>query len=168
MRRFSRTLRNGKTSRPSGTWLMPRRVTLSGSMRPISRPSKTTLPFCGSMTPQIVFSAVVLPAPLAPRMATTPPRGTSKETPRMAAIGPYQVSTLLTRRIGSAMARSAPEIGADHLGMGHDLARRAGGYRTAVVQRQDSVRHGRDQFHVVLDHEHGDAQQVFDVLDPEG
>ena len=28
MRRFSRTLRNGKTSRPSGTWLMPRRIDL--------------------------------------------------------------------------------------------------------------------------------------------
>src|ERR1700737_2691532 len=137
---------------------MPRRATLSGSMRRISRPSKITLPFCGSITPQIVFSAVVLPAPLAPRMATMPPRGTSKETPRMAAIGPYQVSTLLTLRIVSGMARSASEIGAYHLGMGLHLVRCAGGYRLAVVQRQHPVRHRGDQFHVVLDHQHRDAQ----------
>ena len=88
MRRLSRTLRNGKTSRPSGTWLIPSRITLSGSMRWISRPSKTTLPFCGSMTPQMVFRTVVLPAPLAPRIVTMPPCGTSNETPRMAMIGP--------------------------------------------------------------------------------
>ena len=88
MRRFSRTLRNGKTSRPSGTWLMPSRITLSGSMPRISRPSNSTLPFCGSMTPLTVFSTVVLPAPLAPRMVTMPPFGTSKETPRIARIGP--------------------------------------------------------------------------------
>ena len=88
MRRFSRTLRNGKTSRPSGTWLMPSRMTLSGSMRWISRPSKVTDPFCGSMTPQAVLSTVVLPAPLAPRMVTMLPVGTSNETPRMAMIGP--------------------------------------------------------------------------------
>ena len=88
MRRFSRTLRNGKTSRPSGTWLMPSRITLSGSMRWISRPSNTTLPFCGSMTPHTVLSTVVLPAPLAPRMVTMPPFGTSNETPRIAMIGP--------------------------------------------------------------------------------
>ena len=88
MRKFSRTLRNGKTSRPSGTWLMPSRITLSGSWRWISRPSNTTLPFCGSMTPDTVFSTVVLPAPLAPRMVTMPPFGTSNDTPRIAMIGP--------------------------------------------------------------------------------
>ena len=68
---------------------MPSRITLSGSHAPwISRPSNATLPFCGSMTPQTVFSTVVLPAPLAPRMVTMLPCGTSKQTPRMAMIGP--------------------------------------------------------------------------------
>src|SRR5215467_8253329 len=131
---------------------MPRRMTLSGSMRRISRPSNTMLPLCGSMTPQIVFSTVVLPAPLAPRIVTTPPCGTSKDTPRMATIGPYQVSTLATVRIGSGMARSASEIGANHLGMALDLPRSAESERTTVVQRQDPVRNGRNEFHVVLDH----------------
>ena len=54
----------------------------------ISRPSKVTVPFWGSMTPETVLSTVVLPAPLAPRMVTMAPRFTSKLTPRMAMIGP--------------------------------------------------------------------------------
>ena len=68
--RFSRTDRNGNISRPSGTWLMPSRVTLSGSMPWISRPAKVTVPFCGSMTPETVLRIVLLPAPLAPRIVT--------------------------------------------------------------------------------------------------
>ena len=40
------------------------------------------------MTPHTVFSTVVLPAPLAPRMVTMLPLGTSNETPRIAMIGP--------------------------------------------------------------------------------
>ena len=35
-----------------------------------------------------------------------------------------------------------------------------------AVQCHDPVRHGRNQAHVVLDHQHGDAEQVPDVLDP--
>ena len=67
---------------------MPSRMTLSGSRLRISRPSNSTLPFCGSMTPLTVFSTVVLPAPLAPRMVTMLPSATSNETPRIAMIGP--------------------------------------------------------------------------------
>ena len=47
-----------------------------------------TLPFCGSITPEMVFSTVVFPAPLAPRIVTMSPCGTSKDTPRIAMIGP--------------------------------------------------------------------------------
>ena len=60
----------------------------SGSLAVMSAPAKETLPFCGSMAPQIVFSTVVLPAPLAPRMVTMRPSATESETPRMAMIGP--------------------------------------------------------------------------------
>ncbi len=88
MRRLSRTDRNGNTSRPSGTWARPRRTTRSGSIPWISRPSKTTVPFCGSITPDTVFSTVVFPAPLAPRIVTMVPLSTEKLTPRMAMIGP--------------------------------------------------------------------------------
>ena len=47
-----------------------------------------TVPFCGSITPDTVLRMVVFPAPLAPRMVTMDPRGTSKLTPRMAMTGP--------------------------------------------------------------------------------
>ena len=57
-------------------------------MRWISRPSKTTVPFCGSITPDTVLRIVVLPAPLAPRMVTIALDGTAKLTPRIARIGP--------------------------------------------------------------------------------
>ena len=88
MRRFSSTLRNGNTSRPSGTWPMPNRATLSGSKAVMSTPSKVTLPFCASMAALMVFSTVVLPAPLAPRMVTMWDWSTLSDTPRMAMIGP--------------------------------------------------------------------------------
>ena len=80
MRRFSRTERNGKTSRPSGTWESPRRATRSGSSPWMGRPSSVTLPFCGSMTPETVLRMVVLPAPLAPKIVTMAPAGTVKLT----------------------------------------------------------------------------------------
>jgi hypothetical protein len=88
IRRFSSTVSSGKTSRPSGTWASPRRITLSGSRPWIGVPSKITVPFWGSITPDTVRRIVVLPAPLAPRMVTMEPRGTAKLTPRMAMIGP--------------------------------------------------------------------------------
>ena len=48
------------------------------------------------------------------------------------------------------------------------LRRRSGGDGPAVVQRHDPVRDRRDQAHVVLDHQNGDAEQIAYVLDPEG
>ena len=46
------------------------------------------MPFCGSRMPEMVFSTVVLPAPLAPSRVTILPRGTSRLMPRIAMIGP--------------------------------------------------------------------------------
>ena len=88
MARFSRTVRNGNTSRPSGTWLTPRRTILSGSIRWIDLPSNSTEPFRGSSTPEMVFRMVVLPAPLAPSTVTIFPAGRLRLTPRIAMIGP--------------------------------------------------------------------------------
>src|SRR5262245_7010400 len=167
IRRFSRTDRNGKTSRPSGTWLRPRRTTWSGSIRWISRPSKTTVPFWGSITPDTVLRMVLLPAPFAPRIVTMLPAGTAKLTPRMARMGPYAVSTFDTVRSASAMP-SASEVRLDHLGILLHLSRGAERDRTPVVQGEHPVRDGAHQAHVVLDHQDGDAEELRDVLDPEG
>ena len=88
MARFSATVRNGKTSRPSGTWLSPSLTMRSGSMPWIGLPSSSIVPFCGSSTPEMVLRMVVLPAPLAPSTVTISPCGTSRLTPRTAMMRP--------------------------------------------------------------------------------
>ena len=78
-------------------------------------------PLVGSRIPEIAFSNVVLPAPLAPSTATIAPRGTDSDTPRMAVIGPYAASMLLRRRMvstaGFGASTSTSEIGVDHGGV---------------------------------------------------
>ena len=61
----------------------------------------------------------------------------------------------------------ATDVGAHHLGMGLHLGRRAERDDLAVVQRHHAVGHHAHQVHVVLDHDHGDAEVLLDVLDPE-
>ena len=61
----------------------PERTMRSGLRRWIGLPSNSMLPFCGSSTPEMVLSTVVLPAPLAPSTVTISPRGTSRLTPRI-------------------------------------------------------------------------------------
>ena len=64
--------------RPSITWKMPRRTILSGSMPLMRSPLKTISPRVTSpssvlSSPEIAFSVVDLPAPLAPSSATIAP-----------------------------------------------------------------------------------------------
>ena len=54
----------------------------------MSSPSKVTRPALGGSTPEIAFSVVVLPAPLAPIRLTSSPLFTSSERPRTAATLP--------------------------------------------------------------------------------
>ena len=106
MRRFSSTLRKVNTWRPSGTSTTPARATASASRPSMRRPSNSMLPLAGSITPAMVLSSVVLPAPLAPSTATMRPGPTSRLMPRMALTGPYQVSML--RTLSSAVMCQAP------------------------------------------------------------
>ncbi len=59
----------------------------SGLRRAIVRPAKVISPAVRTM-PQIARRVVVLPAPFAPRIATTSPSSTVSETPCRARIGP--------------------------------------------------------------------------------
>jgi hypothetical protein len=59
------------------------------------------------------------------------------------------------------------EVGLDHAGVRLHLGGRAQRQHLALVHRQHAVGHARDQAHVVLDHQHRDAEVVLDVLDPE-
>jgi hypothetical protein len=66
--------------------MQPRRTSSFGESRSTRSPSKAIDPFVTSprsawMRFEIAFRVVVLPAPLAPRIATIPPRGTASETP---------------------------------------------------------------------------------------
>jgi hypothetical protein len=64
----------------------PRRTSSFGVSSSTRCPSNTieplvTLPRSARIRFEIAFSVVVLPAPLAPRSATTPPVGTLRDTP---------------------------------------------------------------------------------------
>jgi hypothetical protein len=61
---------------------------VAGSREVMSSPANSTLPFLGSMIPEIVFRIVDLPAPLAPSTVPMRPFSTARLTPRMARIGP--------------------------------------------------------------------------------
>ena len=82
-RRFSSEVMSAMMRRPSITWKMPRRTILSGSMPLMRSPSNTISPRVTSPSsvfsrPEIAFSVVDLPAPLAPSSATIAPFGTSR------------------------------------------------------------------------------------------
>ncbi len=59
--------------RPSGTWHRPREGSRSEAKPSMRAPSYQTSPDKGFMTPQMLMSVVLLPAPLAPMMLTTSP-----------------------------------------------------------------------------------------------
>ena len=70
MRRLSSTVMRLRIARPSGTWLMPSATILCGGRRTMLSPSKSIVPAVGRISPEMVFSSVVLPAPLAPISVT--------------------------------------------------------------------------------------------------
>ena len=73
--RFSRTDRRPNTPCSWGTYPTPRRTRCSVGMRVASRPSKTMSPPPAAISPTMVFSRVVFPAPFLPSTATAPRRG---------------------------------------------------------------------------------------------
>ena len=88
MRRFSSTVRPGKTRRPSGTCAMPRATIFSGGSLSMRSPAKRISPPLARASPEMVRSAVLFPAPFEPMMVTMPPAGTSTLTPFSAATFP--------------------------------------------------------------------------------
>ena len=78
---FSVTVRPGKMRRPSGTCEIPSRTMASAPRRLIEWPSKKISPDAGRISPEIVRSVVLLPAPLAPSSVTISPGSTRSEIP---------------------------------------------------------------------------------------
>ena len=71
---------NGNNRLPSMQKATPRLTMSSVRLPSILSPSNHTSPAAGCSRPMIVFSVVVLPAPLAPTMLTISPSATSSET----------------------------------------------------------------------------------------
>ena len=88
VRRFSSTVRSGKTLRPSGTWAIPFATMTSGG-RPSMRSSSSRIsPVESFSSPEIARSVVVFPAPFAPIRVAIPPLLTESDMPRTAATLP--------------------------------------------------------------------------------
>jgi hypothetical protein len=66
----------------------PARTMASAGAPVMSRPKNATEPRAMRRAPAAAITVVVLPAPLAPRSAVTPPAATVRSTPRTARIGP--------------------------------------------------------------------------------
>jgi hypothetical protein len=91
--------------------------------------------------------------------------------------GGLDVMVLLPLPLGEGGGRAAaqrrhvldsePQVGLDHARMLLHLLRRAGGQHLALVHGQHAVADLGHQRHVVLHHQHRDAQFMLDVLDPE-
>jgi hypothetical protein len=71
--RFSSTVRVGNTWRPSATWPMPRLQIWCDRQPVMSRPIEADRPRARLSMPAMVRMSEVLPAPLAPTMATISP-----------------------------------------------------------------------------------------------
>jgi len=81
MARFSRTVRLGKTPRPSGMAHIPALVSFSGDRLPTAWSPIRTSPALGRMRPLTTLSSVDFPAPFGPSSANTLPGGTTRSTP---------------------------------------------------------------------------------------
>jgi hypothetical protein len=80
MSRFSITVIEANTWRPSGTWAMPRCARSAGGTASRSRPLYLISPASDVTVPEMALNSVLLPAPFGPTTATNWPRSTSSET----------------------------------------------------------------------------------------
>src|SRR5271157_5755021 len=124
--------------RPSGTCAMPRRTMVSVATPSMRAPANCSEPSVRIM-PQMARNVVVLPAPLAPSSAVTPPSSTTKSRPCKTLVSPYhacrpdasssagivglaQVSTddfrFVAHRVGGAVGDLHAEFQRHHL-VGH-------------------------------------------------
>src|SRR3972149_451998 len=132
-----------KVPRPSGVWAIPS-LTISSVALPSMRcPSKRPVPAVFTM-PHPARSVVVLPAPLAPRMAVMPPVSTAKPRPWRTLVHPYCASRFsASSSAGTSVAPPsvlAPEIGLDDIGVPLDLGGRSLGDLPAEVEHDHLVR----------------------------
>src|SRR6185437_11598383 len=108
----------------------------------------------------MVRSRVVLPAPLAPRIAVIAPGSASKDTERSARTAPKdtersRTSSIFFPRVRGCAGRLdlVSEVGGGDFGVGADGVRSAVGDHAPEVQDDDPVAYGHHQVHVVFHEE---------------
>src|SRR6476620_1972838 len=156
-RMLSSTVVSGKTRCPCITSRTPCRATRSGAHPPIRVPPTVTLPLFGLISPDIVLSSVVLPAPLGPSSSTSCPASSSSDTSRSTVIRSYPALSPSTCN----MFDSDEEVG-DGRAVAQ-LGGRSRGDDPTAVDDGDLVGDVPHQLEVVLDDEHGDRGLGRDV-----
>src|SRR4029078_9452001 len=126
----------GNTRRPSGQWAIPRSRIFLGEAWVISSPSNFTLPPAGRTPPEIAFSVVFFPAPLAPIRLTSSPFRTSSASPRTAATLPERHSRFSPDNSPVSFAEGR----LDPLRIALDLGGRAVGDDASLRQAHHPVR----------------------------
>ena len=105
-KRLSRTVSSRNSSEDWYVRRRPRRMRSWGGRSVMSSPKKRTRPAVGGKSPVTALKSVVLPAPLAPRMARRSPAATESETPSIARSAPnVRVTPSSTRASSDASER---------------------------------------------------------------
>ena len=127
-------------------------------------PCSTARPERGRSRPESVSSVVDLPAPLAPISAVSVPvRDGEGHVLQHVGGAAEDVQPLDLKQVG--MAPPGAEVGLDDARVGLHLGGRAFGDQPAAVQHLHAPAEAHDQPHVVLDHQHRDAELGVDAAD---
>src|SRR5690606_31173692 len=128
--------------------------TLCPGMAVRSTPSMRMLPAEARCSPALVFTSVVLPAPLGPTMQTISPAATERSTPHSACASPSRACTPLTS------STLPPQVGLDDRRVIEHCGRCAVGDEHAPVEHDDARRELLQHPQPVLDDDDGDARRV--------
>src|SRR6266852_1073191 len=146
--RFSSTLSEGNSRRPSGTRAIPWRTRACGGNAVMSRPSSRIEPALGRCRPMTVRSSVDFPAPLAPMMA----RVSAADTVRLISVSACKYPCR-TVRLRTSSIDVDPQVHLLDLGVGQHLLRLAFRDQAAGGEADDAA--------------DGAGQRVHDVLYPD-
>src|SRR5881394_1596991 len=150
MRRFSSTVRRGKSRRFSGTCAIPIPTTAWGGTGFKESLLNLISPPVGSISFEISRNSVVLPAPFGPITATDSPARTSRLTPNSAWKPPYAAETFSSESIG-------PQVHLDDFRVLRDFGGLALRDHHAVVEHHAAVDDAHQHAHDVLHPDDGDA-----------
>src|SRR5262245_49733644 len=113
----------------------------------------------GLRTPEIAFTVVVFPAPLAPNRATISPVAISKDTSHNTGTAPYETLRFLI------LSMPVTEVSGDHLLISDDFIGPTISDLHAVVENDDSLRNTHDDLHDMLDEQNRNLEVLVDSLD---